>query len=205
MDLEQIYCPIDSGHQRGGRRLSDLCILLPSSFIQDIVWTWQSECLLQNHVLDLFRAEGFTGFDVKPVTARIKNCAKTPPVLWELVVIGWAGAARQESGIKLVEYCQACKHAIYSGLKFPENLVDVSRWDGSDFFMVWPMPKIVFISHHVADCIRDNRLTGATLERSDNYKLFSQTSRHFSPGRLSDWIPEALAHKLGEATDIAEI
>lgn len=201
MDLEQVVCPIDPGHRRGGKRLTDLSVTLPPAAVQDFVWTWYSECLIQDHVLDLFRREGFTGFDVKPVKARFKTGDAQPPRLWELVRSGWGGLARPESGITRVEYCETCKHVVYSGLKAPEPLIDDATWDGSDFFMVWPLPTHVFVSERVVVTLRKQRLTGfqllpvAEMKATDGY----------SPGRLSYWMPEARARRLGEAAGIEEI
>jgi hypothetical protein len=202
MELEQVICPNDSGHQRGGKRLTDLSVTLPRGIVDDFVWTWQSECLIQDRVLGLFRTEGFTGFDVKPVKARFKSCQDEPPTLRELVVTGWAGLARPESGIKRVQYCEACKHVRYSGITDARQLIDETQWDGSDFFIVWPMPKFLFVTQRVADCIRDQWLSGAVLTRVHDLSLGTDG---FGPGRLSYRMPEARARELGKAAGIAEI
>ena len=85
---EKILCPLEDGHMRGGKRTTDLSVTLPSGVVQDIVWTWYSECLVQDHVLQLFREHKLTGFDVKPVKSRFKNSSEKPPTLWELCVTG---------------------------------------------------------------------------------------------------------------------
>ena len=101
-DHKIVYCPVNPGHQRaGGPRLKDLNVTLPKPVPQDFVWTWYSECLIQDHVLEMFRKEGFTGFDVKPVTARFAKSGLAAPKLWEFVLTGWGGMARPESGIRL--------------------------------------------------------------------------------------------------------
>jgi hypothetical protein len=203
MDLEQVECPIDPGHRRGGKRLTDLSVTLPTGAVQDFVWTWQSECLIQDHVLDLFREKGFTGFDVKPVKARFRNAKGAPPTLWELVLIGWAGVASPESGIKRVEYCEGCKHATYSEITDGSRLIDEARWDGSDFFMVWPMPLFPFVTERVANCICDHRLTGVLLKQV--HELTGVGKDGLGGGRLSYWMPQNRARELGEAAGIAEI
>ena len=95
MDLESVTCPAHVEHQRGGKRLTDLTIALRGrGKVQDFVWTWQSECLLQDHVLRLFQAAALTGFEIKPVMSKFKSWRPDePPTLWELVVTGWAGVA----------------------------------------------------------------------------------------------------------------
>lgn len=199
MDIEQVVCPIDEGHRRGGKRLSNLSIVLQSRRVQDFEWTWYNECLVQDHVLELFQRFGITGYDVKPVKTRFKRYSEhKPPKLWELVVTGWAGMAPPESGIKLVEHCQGCGFLTYSGCEDLEKLIDVSQWDGSDFFMVWPLPGFIFMTDRVARLIRDEQLSGAVLERLTSLDL----SGGFSPGRLSYWMPEQRAQELGTELEI---
>src|SRR5713226_8296210 len=87
---ERVSCPIyKEDHRRGGKRLTDLSVLLPGRSVDDFVWTWQSECLIQDHVLGVLEKKCFSGFVVRPAKARFeeKN-AEEPPRLWELVVTG---------------------------------------------------------------------------------------------------------------------
>ena len=99
-----------------GKRLSDLKVLLPRGrgVVEDVVWTWYNECLIQDHVLSVFKDAGFTGFDVKPVTAHFKRTGQEFARLWELVLTGWAGMASAESGIRLIERCDGCGLLTYS-------------------------------------------------------------------------------------------
>jgi hypothetical protein len=203
IETEKVFCPIDPGHQRGGKRLTNLSIILPHGTVQDFVWTWYSECLIQDDVLDLFRRERFTGFDVKSVKARFRGGGERLPKLWELVVTGWAGMARPESGIKRTYFCEACKHTKYSGISDAQRLIDEAQWDGSDFFMVWPMPSLVFVTQRVADCIRDHRLTDVVLKELRELNGIGKDG--LGGGRLSYWMPEARARQLGTAAGIEEI
>ncbi|MBC7352010.1 MAG: hypothetical protein H5U08_06600 [Thermogutta sp.] len=192
-----VICPLHEGHQRPGKRQPNLSIVLPGKTVDDVddfVWTWYSECLVQDHVLELFRRAGLTGYEVKPVTAKFKQSTEPPPRLWELVVTGWARMAPPESGIRLVKKCDACGLLKYSGCDNPERLIDPSQWDGSDFFIVWPLPKFIFVTDRVAKLIRENRLTGVVLKDPTKLKFVSDG---FSPGRLSRWMPEARARELG--------
>jgi len=200
MDYEcTVFCPVDEGHQRAGKRLPLLSIAL-RGWTEDFVWTWYSECLVQDHVLDLFKRSGFTGYDVKPVKATFKGDSKQkPPRLWELIATGWAGMAPPESGIKLVERCEACRHTHYSAASNPARLIDVSQWDGSDFFIVWPLPNFIFVTDRVARAIRDNGFSGVVL-KSPSDLCFSCGG--FSPGRLSYSMPEERARELGGSLGI---
>jgi hypothetical protein len=203
MDTETVICPIDEGHPRGGKRLTDLSVVLPGGAVQDFVWIWGSEGLVQDHVLKLFKANGLTGYQVKPVKARFKRAsAQEPPVLWEIVVTGWAGIAPPESGIRLVEHCPACGFRVYSAWTNPERLIDSSQWDGSDFFIVWPLTGHIFITDRAADVIRGNRLSGAVLTPSTDLAFPQSVIPQLSPGRLSYSMPEDRARELGAALGI---
>src|SRR5262245_3849532 len=85
------------------------------------------------------------------------------PKLSELVLTGWAGNASAESGVTLTRYESCCGHITYSGVRSVDKLIDGGQWDGSDFFIVWPMPKFILITQRVADFLQKQRLTGFTL------------------------------------------
>ncbi|MEW6609802.1 MAG: hypothetical protein AB1414_20555, partial [bacterium] len=94
MDLEQIICPKDKHHMRGGKRIGDLMIELPSPNIRDFIWiVFGGECLITDKVAGLFKEAGFTGYELKPVTVKkVKRMGKEPkpiPQLWEMVITGW--------------------------------------------------------------------------------------------------------------------
>lgn len=115
----------------------------------------------------------------------------------ELVVTGWSGIAPEASGIREVERCPACGHLRYSGIEEPRELLDVNNWDGSDFFMVWPLPMFRFVTGRVAEVCAKHKISGITLERN-----FPPPSEHvisgYSPGRLSYYMPADRAHTLGD-------
>lgn len=201
MELEEIVCPLNPDHRGAGKRLSNLSVILPNPVVDDFVWTWYSECMIQESVLALVKREKFTGFEVEPIKARFANSPLSiPPPLWELVVTGWAGIAPGSSGVKLVQSCPRCGYRKYSGLTDPEKLIDESQWDGKDFFMVWPLPKFIFVHDRVAEFIRLMKLTGVRLVSLADLKKSNYDS--FSPGRLSYWMPEPRARELGEPLGI---
>jgi hypothetical protein len=200
IDTEKVVCPVNDGHQRGGKRLTNLSVSLPGHTIEGFVWTWYSECLLTDRVLELFKSSGFTGFEVKQVKARYKRSTEVPPRLWELVVTGWAGVAPPKSGIKLIEDCPVCGHKAYSAPTNLARLINPSQWDGSDFFMVWPLPKYIFTTDRVAQVIRANRVAGAVLSRPEDLSFSPDDT--IGGGRLSYWMPEERARELGEPLGI---
>lgn len=203
MELEQVICPISEGHRRGGKRLTNLSVALRGKRVEDFVWTWCSDCLIQDHVLELFRKSGFTGFDVRPVKAKFKRASGgEPPRLWELVVTGWAGIAPPESGIKLIDKCVACGLDRYSAWTNADKLIEPRQWDGSDFFMVWPLARYVFVTNRVVELFHDSKLSGVVVTPSTKLFFSPGVIPGLSGGRLSYWMPEERARELGEPLGI---
>jgi hypothetical protein len=192
MELEGVKCPINTDHQHAGRRLSNLHLLLGKRALKDFNWTWYSECVVADTVLKAFRRARLTGFEALPVQTR-------PPLrgkrLWELAVRGWGGVAAKGSGIRLKEMCRRCGYTKYLRLRNPNKLVDLAQWDGSDFFMVWPLPRFIFINDRVREVIADNRFRGCRVRPLDD--LLSPDDTGYSPGLLRYWLPDRLARKYG--------
>lgn len=189
-------CPITEDHRAAGPRIGILRVVLNSARIDDFVWTHSGECMIRDHVLRAFRHAGFTGFDVarveitkmrrRPRAKEHDTIEEEPPRLWELVVTGWAGEAAPESGIRMTYYCEGCGHTRYSNPRHPEHLLDPAQWDGSDFFLIWPI-GFIFITDRVAQFLRDKRYKGWRVVRPDEID-FAAGGRGFGgywpvPGR----------------------
>ncbi len=198
VELEQVICPRFPGHQRAGKRIGDLKVVLQGHAVGDFIWVL--DVAIRDRVLRLLRDSGITGFEVRRVAARFAHSREPAPALWQVVVTGWAGTAKPESGIHLDESrsCQFCGHLRYTGLINAHELVDPTKWDGSDFFMVWPMPGYILVTRRVVDIILEHGLTGvrctpvSELEATDG----------FAPGRLHYYMPEPRARQLGEPLGI---
>jgi hypothetical protein len=144
-------------------------------------------------------SEGFTGFEPRRVNLRWNPAlGKELPELWELVVAGWAGVAPLESGIRRTERCVVCGLQYYTPFTDPTKLINEDQWDGSDFFMVWPMPRYIFITERVASFIQGAKLTGVDVLELHQMR----TPRGFGPGGLRDWMPDDRAHMLGDPLDL---
>lgn len=195
MDLELVECPLYPGHKRTGKRLTNLSVVLPDRDVQNFVWTFQGECMVQDSTLEFFRDTDITGFELKPVKARFATRPEKPPRLWEIIVTGWAGMAKPESGIHYdeTESCSVCGMLRYTGLKSPAELIDETQWDGSDFFKVWPMPRFIFVTNRVVELIRKHHLTGAYPKLVT--KL--EKTKSFGPGRLRYYMSDDRAKELG--------
>lgn len=196
----RITCRSDRGHTRGGKRLSDLDVIVPCEPPPDVIFTWMSWCLLQERTIRIFEDEGLTGFSIRPARARLQQNDRELSV-GELIVTGWGGLAPEACGIREVEHCKACGHLRYSRLEEPRELLDTRNWDGSDFFMIWPLPIFRFVSPRVAEVCAKHNISGISLERN-----FPAPTEHvetgYSPGRLSYYMPPDRAHALGDKLGI---
>jgi hypothetical protein len=176
-----------------------LPIVLPSIDVPDVFWTWGSSCVVTERVADLLRASSLTGFDFAPVRiTRVKGRSidySKLPKLWELKITGWGGMASKESGILLIEArCPECGYSDYGPLEEPEKLIDESAYDGSDFFMVWPLPKYIFVTGRVREFVKHNGLKGSTFIPFNKIDFGYDG---FSPGRLSFYMSKERAKELG--------
>lgn len=157
---DPIYCEVDPGHRGAGRRRSNLSLILPSRNFKDVIWTWMSECLVGDRVLAMFAQEKLTGYQTRPACAKIPDGSRILG-LHELVVTGWGGMSPPSSGIQLIEHCKSCGHKVYSTYRHPSLIFDQAKWDGSDFFMVWPLPRYIFVSDRVRQLVVDAGFRGA--------------------------------------------
>jgi hypothetical protein len=197
-----ITCPVNLDHQRAGARTSDLNVILPNNIVENFVWTWFSDCLITEPVLQAFQGEHFVGFETRPVKARFETKDEEPPRLRHLIVTGWGGMASRESGLHLDQEksCSVCGHLVYTGLSRSERLIDAAAWDGSDFFMVWPFPNFVFVTERVVKSIERFKLSGVLAVPGSEFEI--EIDEEISPGRLSHSMPEPRAREIGEQLGI---
>lgn len=132
--------------------------------------------------------------------ARFKNAGDEPaPRYWELGVTGWGGVAPRESGVRLQESCPGCGLLTYSSYNNASKLIDASSWDCSDVFMVWPLPRYIFVTDRALHIIRAEEFTGVEpIEVSSLEAKFP----HITPGRPAHWLPDDSARRFGEPLGI---
>jgi len=82
--------------------------------------------------------------------------------MFELIVTGWGGLPSAKAVLKLVEACPDCGHKVYA-IADPTRIIDPRSWDGSDLFIVWPLPRFIFVSDRLAHIIRKENLSGVKL------------------------------------------
>src|SRR3990172_8594057 len=165
VNTETISCPVYPGHQRAGRRVGILSVVLPSERVGDFVWTWYSDCLITDKTLRLFRDAGLTGFTVNPVeigpTTEGGKRLATLPTLWELVIVGRGGDADPKSGIHLIYMCPHCGLTRFSSFR-NGIVVDQQAWDGSDLFTITGYPFIL-VTERVKELAIKHGLTNCAL------------------------------------------
>jgi len=162
---------------------------------------WTDKVRLEQR--SVLRASGVSGFAVRSVDARFqKRRSQTPPEFWELVVTGWGGVAPPDSGILLnaSKSCAICGHLVYSTFTDPTRLINRASWDGSDIFIVWPLPGFYFVTDRLAKVIRSEEFTGVSM--TDVSEIKTHTSE-LSPGRLSYWFDADAARRIGGPLGIA--
>jgi hypothetical protein len=175
-------------------------MLVPCDPPPDVIFSRLSECLIQERLKRIFEDAGLTGFFTRPAKAKATMTGISFPVS-ELVITGWGGIASPASGIREVERCASCGLLRYSGIEEPSKLVDPENWDGSDFFMMWPLPRYRFVTERVVQVCRKHKVTGVEFTQ-DFPASQGNVISGYSPGRLSYYMPADRAHVLGDAAGI---
>jgi hypothetical protein len=201
-DSEIIHCPKDPDHQRPGKRIRDLNVEFPLDALTDEVsWTGESNCLVRQSLSSLFRLSGITGFETRPIEVTLGGI----PIdhdQEELLTVGWGGIASLGSGVTLddKESCLACGHLVYTGVKDWSNLIDFRQWDGSDIFMVWPLPRFVLVTDKVAKLLTDKKIRELTLTP---LCAMEPEEGELSPGRVGYWLSQEKMRSVSVPSDIA--
>jgi hypothetical protein len=160
-DWESVTCEREPGHQRAGRRITELFLDILSWNVVDFSRTMLSDIVITDHALNVLRDAHLTGFEVRPtkiegLPPRVQG--SDLPRLWEFVVTGRGGPAHKGSGIVQLMKCDSCGLVRYSAFEHGIQ-VDKSTYDGSDFFNVTEYPKYVLISPRARAAIEQARLT----------------------------------------------
>jgi hypothetical protein len=179
----------------------NLIIDLPSLNIGDFLQIWGGAWMITERTAQLFKEAGFTGYELRPVRINeVKRMKKgeSIPKLWQLVVTGWGGTATPESGwAPLTSECEFCKYRKYSAIKNFSALIDPSQWDGSDFFMVWPIVRYIFVAEKVKEFIENNRLSGCKFREPKDIPPIQQKEMGSRPSLYLD-MSQPRAKEIGE-------
>lgn len=71
------------------------------------------------------------------------------------------------------------------------ELFDIDAWDGSDFFVIWPLRRFIMITEAVAEHITDAGYSGVKILRPDELPVLPVKGfEGFGPGSLKSWQDE---------------
>jgi hypothetical protein len=180
----------------------ELSVKLPVRSLTDFESTWDSRVVISERALQALKGNNVTGFEVRPVEAQYDTPTDIePPPLFELAVTGWGGMAAPDAGIHLIASCRACQHREYR-IADPTRIVDPATWDGSDLFMIWPLPAYPFVSNRLARILRRERLSGVELLPASRIDL--KPGDRLTPGPLGTFMPENRALEIGRDFDVLD-
>jgi hypothetical protein len=197
--LKWWQCPLNREH-KGWWRLSNLALEVQHrKHDETLISSWAS-CVIHEKLAEEFEKRGLSGYRLRPATVRFRDGVLSKDYL-QLVVIGWAGVARPESGIRLIEECSGCVRKKYSPLEDASQLIDWSQWSGEDFFVVWPIPECL-VTERVAAVLRELKVKSYNLKSPDaleNLDIPPSRRRNlgFVGGPLSATMPQDIAKKYG--------
>lgn len=169
--LSRITCSKTKGHQRAGERITELTVKLPNN-TDNIIWTWYSDCLIDDFVRSLLVENNITGYKLGKVNIeRDKRKGKKACTnLYELIVTGNAGNIHPTSGYKILEICEQCGvkkiQPFINGL-----IVNNDTWDHSDIFIVKEYPKFILVTEKVKDLLEKNEITSCVFIPTDQIKI----------------------------------
>ena len=169
-----------------------------------LIWTrppWPC-VVIHESLLEKMQTAGFSGYALRPATVRFRDGFLSREYK-RLLVTGWGGIARPESGIRLMDECPACLCKSYSSFSDSSQLVDKNQWTGEDFFVVWPLPYFIFVTNRVAEFISAARPKSYRLFRLDRDAERFIGRGGFTVGSLGESFPRALALKYGRPLQIA--
>lgn len=198
-----IICPLEDGHRYSSGRLNELSVILPSPHVADLMNTWYSEWMLSDRTVEIFASAGLTGYTLRPVhVTGYRHGPKEAdvPRLRELVVTGWGGVARPESGMRPLSRCPGCNMIEFSDHTDPGKLFDVGQWDETDFFRIYPLMGYVFVTDRVRQLIQQHQLKYAKFLLPGQLPPGPLDSVCARP--LSEILPEPMASEIGKPLGI---
>ena len=188
MTLETELCSHRPEHAARSRWIRPLKVIGPIRPMTDFEWTVYGDVIVSRSVAESLRNVGFSGMQCLP--AELHTSTETPfgRESLELRINGWGGNAPADSGIHEVERCSYCEHKVFSGYSHPERLFDIGGWDGSDMFLIWPLPRYIMVTGRVRNFILDSKYTGVCLRKLE--ELPHVVAGTLTPGNLRDWFDE---------------
>jgi hypothetical protein len=191
-------CPVGRKHISRSYRLGELHQYLKHNRRDEHI-LWGRDIAVHASVIEKFKSQGFTGFRTKSAKVTFADGA-TSDEYKELIVTGWAGIARPESGMRLLDSCPGCLWKNYGPIHDFAQVIDWNQWTGDDFFVVWPLTGHKLCTERVAGWLEASGLRSFCLGRG--LELLEKRKERLSfgipRGPLSDELPEDLAIKYGK-------
>jgi hypothetical protein len=198
----EITCELDPSHNRFIKRpLYTMAILTrkPQS-MEDILWGSYSTKMLTNKALQALNEGCITGFTYVTISARYhkkKEQIDYPPI-HRINITGWGGVCPEESGCKLIDRCK-CGMMTFSRVEDCSKEFDISQWDGSDMFRVWPIGSTI-VTNKVYDIVNANKLKGFKFKEPEKDDLLP--IKTFRRGSLREFYDDEQAARLGKPLGI---
>jgi|SRR5271157_1167295 len=167
---DRAQCSVNPGHQPLTRRaLEKFQTAQVNAEVnhnrrdEPVIWTSPfPRCLVHSTFAAEMRSRGYTGYTFRSATVRFRDGYLSHDYR-RLVVTGWGGLARPSSGIRIRNLCSGCDVREYSPLTDPKLLVDIKQWDGSDFFVVWPLSESIVVTQRVATLFQSAKLRSCAI------------------------------------------
>ena len=191
-------CPINPKHKLHSERINELHHYVRHNRRDERI-IWGAEIAVHASVVQQLQEQGFTGFRTKPARVTFLD-GNTSDDYREFIVTGWAGAARSESGMRVLESCPGCLWKNYGPIHDFTRVIDWNQWTGEDFFIVWPLTGHKLCTERVAGWLKANGIRSFCL--SPRFEMLERRKDRLKfgipRGPLSDYLPKDLAVKYGK-------
>jgi hypothetical protein len=189
MAMITTLCPANQGlpsqHAMRQRWNSPLKVIGPVKRQTDFEWTVYHDILIEQDVVTKLKRAGFSGVEYRQVEMFTTTQTPIGREVFELRITGWGGMASPTSGIRVIEICPKCNRRVYSGQTNPSDILSPEEWDGSDFFMIWPLPRTTFVTKRVAEIIASSDFSDVCVNKLES--LPNSINGKYSPGHIQDW------------------
>jgi len=167
VEYEQVKCSKTKGHMRSGKRVTPLYVNVPK-VEHDVVWTWQSDCLVTDKFLACLHKNNVTGYSVQTIIVK-QDKRKNRRRLYELIVSGSKLHIGKESGYEVMSVCDVC-----GAVKIKEPTMFAIDDDidiKTDFFMFKEYIKYIFVNEKVKAILEENKITGVEFRKMKEFRF----------------------------------
>jgi len=200
MRSETKLCDLNPKHASRRRRADPLEVIAPVEPHYDFQWTPYREPIVTPQVRQAFETAEITGLRFIPVRTQTTLGDPFYQELYEMPVTGWGGMAPVGSGIRIKEECPRCKWRVFTGYQNAARLFNLDDWDGSDLFLIWPLPRFAMATGKAREVILAGRFTGVKLVPLTELQMKALTPG-FTPGSVYNWFDEPRASELAEEVE----